>query len=344
MHSSKPRSCCDQSPKLMITRIATTLSYVSSGSPNAVTASLIRLLCPSGRVLDIGCVDGHLLKKLLPSHACYGIEVNAAMAALAAQAGINVIARDIFDSVVLERYSESFDLVSAVAVFEHVHDMGRAVEIALALLKPGGILLFEVPLISLQNPSDIWFSSSLEHIYYPFEESLHYLFETVLRVPLIGSEVVAADYGSVFIGIVPKDPRRREELTARYQGLVSSPVSSLASPAEKEFRFALDVLHAGQTTPDCLALLPDIDFTALTPSVYRRLMDLWRRDAEKLRLTAAYLREVEAARDWHVDRCRNLEHALAERNSAARKAFSWIYRRFSKPSTSPPRPASPESE
>ena len=92
-----------------------------------------------------------------------------------------------------------------------------------------------------------------------------------------------------------------------------TPISSLASPAEKEFRFALDVLHAGQTTPDRLALLLDIDVMALTPAVYRRLVALWRRDAEKLAVIAPYLREVEAARDWHADRSKNLERALAER-------------------------------
>ena len=317
-------------------------NYVATADNDvAWAACLIRLLVPSGRVLDIGCVDGHLLKKLLPSHDCYGIEVNAAMAALAVQAGIKLIASDIFDPAVLERYSGQFDLVSAVAVFEHVHDIRRAVEIALALLKPSGILLFEVPLISLENPSDIWFSSSLEHVYYPFQESLHYLFETIFRLPLIGCEVVATDYASVFIGIVPKDPQFDEELRARYHRLVSSPISALASSAEKELRFALDVLHAGQTTPDRLVLLLDIDFPAHPPAVYRRLVDLWRRDAEKLAVTASYLREVEAARDWHAERSKNLERTLAERNAKIPKVLRWIYRRLKTSLMSPDKPASP---
>src|SRR5579864_6249918 len=41
----------------------------------AWAAALVRLFCPNGgRVLDIGCADGHLLKKLGPGYDLYGIE------------------------------------------------------------------------------------------------------------------------------------------------------------------------------------------------------------------------------------------------------------------------------
>src|ERR1700758_5129949 len=54
----------------------------------AWAASLVQLIAPHGRVLDIGCADGHLLKKLRASHQCYGIEVNPKMAALCKNAEI----------------------------------------------------------------------------------------------------------------------------------------------------------------------------------------------------------------------------------------------------------------
>src|ERR1700730_9199900 len=38
----------------------------------AWAAALIRALAPSGRVLDVGCANAHLLAKLCGSHECFG--------------------------------------------------------------------------------------------------------------------------------------------------------------------------------------------------------------------------------------------------------------------------------
>ena len=248
----------------------------------AWAANLIRLLSPHGRVLDIGCADGHLLKKLQSSHECYGIEVNPKMAALCRSAGIDIIGSDICDPVLSEKYKGSFDVVSAIAVFEHLNDLRAAVKISLDLLRPDGVLLFEVPLISSQHSSDVWFKSSLEHIYYPSEESLKFLFERVFELPLIGSEIVIENYGSTFVGLISKDRRRGEELRALHNRLIHGPIADLKNPDERRFRLLLDCVHAARTTPELLDLFNDLSVTDLNSALFQRLTSLWRRDTERV--------------------------------------------------------------
>ena len=162
----------------------------------AWAAALIRALAPSGRLLDVGCADGHLLNKLLGSHERYGIEVNEAMAAKAVRAGVQLISRDVLDPQLPDRFTGFFDVISAIAVLEHVANLRGAVEALLAMLKPVGFCLFEMPLISESNINDVWFRSSLEHVYYPTEKGLRFLFEEVLSLQLTGREEVVKGYGS----------------------------------------------------------------------------------------------------------------------------------------------------
>ncbi len=249
----------------------------------AWVASLTRMLAPSGRVLDIGCANGHLLNKLLDSHDCYGIEVNPRMAGICASAGVRMIGADVFDPQISERFAASFDVVLALAVLEHVSDFRQAVQVALHLLKPEGTLVFEVPLMSSVNSNDVWFRSSLEHIYYPSERALHRLFETVFGLQLAGAEVPIMDYASTFVGLVSKNPQRGEELDHLKQ--------------ERIFRLLFGLIHAAQTTPDHLDLLRHLPLTELDPLLLERLVELWIREQQRLDSTQNYLRVREQKLD-----------------------------------------------
>ena len=284
-------------------------SYSAEHS-TAWAASFIRLLCPSGRVLDIGCADGHLLRRLLASHNCYGIEVNPRMSAAAASAGVQVIGSDIFDPRVAETYGGRFDLVLLLAVLEHLPDFRRGVEVGLHLLAPRGVLLLEVPLMSVEHSNDVWFRSSLEHVYYPSLASLHHLFDKLLGVQLAGSEVVIDDYGSTFIGLASRDAARSAELQNEWRRLALGPTGSLESSAEKTFRFLLDVIHAARTTSDRLELLRDFPRAEWNPWLVRRIEELWRRDQERLSSYTGYLRAVEDARDWHAVQNQGKDQAI----------------------------------
>ena len=63
----------------------------------AWAAALVELLRPSGRILDIGSANGHLLRKFGPTYERFGIEPNARASEQSRSSRITVIASDILD-------------------------------------------------------------------------------------------------------------------------------------------------------------------------------------------------------------------------------------------------------
>jgi 2-polyprenyl-6-hydroxyphenyl methylase/3-demethylubiquinone-9 3-methyltransferase len=95
------------------------------------------------RMLDIGCGGGILCEPLARlGAAVVGIDPatnNIAVAQRhAAQAGLTIDYRAVTAETLAEA-GESFDIVLAMEVVEHVTDVGRFVALAAALVKPGGL-------------------------------------------------------------------------------------------------------------------------------------------------------------------------------------------------------------
>ncbi len=109
----------------------------------------ISKVCPSGRLLDVGGGDGqflHLCKQA--DFSCLGIEPNASLAEHATNAsGVEVTAG---------RYeagsftADSFDIITFIQVLEHLPNPGEALGAAREHLRPGGLLVIEVP--SIRSP------------------------------------------------------------------------------------------------------------------------------------------------------------------------------------------------
>lgn len=261
----------------------------------AWAAGFVRLLAKGGSVLDIGCADGHLLKKLLSTHKCFGIEMNERMSEICRDGGITMIGRDLLDPAIIGRYEGAFDVVSAIAVFEHIPDFDAAVRCAIKLLRPGGALLFEVPLVSEISPSEIWFRTSLEHIHYPSERGLRRYFKERLDLPLVGAECVIRDYASTYIGVVSNGPARAAEDSRLFERVVHAPVAALLSPEERRCRCLLDLIHAAQPNRDLFPILAELDKTEINPLILRRISQVWDVDSGRhaaIIAQAAQLRSV----------------------------------------------------
>jgi len=169
------------------------------------------------------------------------------MAARAAQVGTTIIGRDLLAPTIAHRHRGSFDIVTAIAVFEHLPDLRRGVHVALELLKPDGVLLFEMPYIFAQPENRIWFESSPEHVYYPSGDSLHLLVES-LGAHLVGSEVYIRDFASNFIGLAVRDEALIPGLRQLFAALTSTGEAVL-TPEQRLARTQLMLIHAAESTP-----------------------------------------------------------------------------------------------
>lgn len=103
----------------------------------------------SGRLLDVGCGDGHFLCLCSEEgFMCHGVETGKQLSAYAAsKSGARVIygaySRDMFPE-------HHFDIITFIQVLEHMPTPVAALEMARYHLRPEGILVIEVP--SVRSP------------------------------------------------------------------------------------------------------------------------------------------------------------------------------------------------
>lgn len=113
-------------------------------------------------VLDIGTADGIMLNKLagyFNIKNTVGIDLSEEALRIANHmGGIKVSSGDFTD---LPFKEETFDLVLASAVLEHVQDTGRALDESYRVLKKKGILC-----VTLPNPFYDWINSKLVKTYH----------------------------------------------------------------------------------------------------------------------------------------------------------------------------------
>ena len=101
-------------------------------------ATLIKSAAKGRRVLDIGCFNGAFLEYLGEDWDRYGIEPSAAAAKVAGQRGVNVLAANMED---LDEDTESFDVVLAIDLLEHLVEPLPFFHSVKNLMKPAGVFL-----------------------------------------------------------------------------------------------------------------------------------------------------------------------------------------------------------
>lgn len=247
----------------------------------AWAAALIRLIRASGRVLDIGCADGRLLQRLGPDYQPFGIELNCHMAEQCRQAGIQIIGSNLLDDRLRREYAGSFDVVSAIAVFEHIGGFRAAIQAAMELLSPSGVLLFEVPAVSDREDWGMWLRSSLEHIHYPSERSIRGLFERI-GGSLDGAELNIRNFAPVFIGLAANSVQALCGPSEKFRQVLDFSTSQVTGRVAVA-RWLLHLIHAANPAPEILALSNFVPWEELNPLLLRRVFDLWRADQTQAR-------------------------------------------------------------
>lgn len=111
----------------------------------------LKLLAPNGqKVLDVGCGWGTGFLKMAKQHfpEVAGVEPNEVQAAYAARTiGVTVYNKPYDDGCFVD---SQFDVISFIQVMEHLPDPKSVLKTANRHLKPGGVLVIEVP--SFNNP------------------------------------------------------------------------------------------------------------------------------------------------------------------------------------------------
>ena len=98
---------------------------------------------PGRRVLDLGCRYGALTRHYVAGNDVVGVDVDREALAEAAKLGIETVWADVEQP--LDFGDESFDVVVAGELLEHVRDPHRLVDEVLRVLRPGGTFVGSVP-------------------------------------------------------------------------------------------------------------------------------------------------------------------------------------------------------
>lgn len=138
------------------------------------------------RVLEVGCSSGFMLFPLIEAgHRCVGVEPSGAFGEFLRTRGLPVYAS--LDQLPPSGSGDRYDIVMHFFVLEHIAKARPFLEQQLALLKPGGKIIFEIPNAAdpLHSVYDIpafeRFYWSIAHPWYFSEPSLRHLLDQVGR-------------------------------------------------------------------------------------------------------------------------------------------------------------------
>ena len=173
----------------------------------------------------------------------------------------------------------------------------QASQTSLALLKDDGVLLFEVPLLSKSHDNKIWFTSSLEHVYYPTERGIRRLIAEEFGLRLVGCEIHVRDYASTYVGIVAKNVTVADS-AARLLDRLIQPDGELSEPKERKARLQLSLVHAANSSPTLVADLDVLPSAAFTLPLVKRLAQIWATDIRKREHATTAAAEETKTRDW----------------------------------------------
>lgn len=144
------------------------------------------------KVLDVGANSGEVIKLIQEKRkcVCFGIDVSEIAVSKAREKGLPV---EIGDAENLPFKDEEFDVVLMMEVLNHIHDPLKALQEAVRVLKPEGILLGSVPHKTLEKYA--WEDAAPHHPYHDLE-SLGILLDKAFKFshlwPLKGAQQTVA--------------------------------------------------------------------------------------------------------------------------------------------------------
>ncbi len=122
-----------------------------------------------GRLLDIGCGLGLFLESMMPPFEGYGTDISPYAVA---EAQRRLPQARLFVGSILDGlpFQQTFDVISAINVVEHLEQPERAVQMIRAQLAPGGLFVAHLPTIGNRMQARLYqgsYDQDPTHIYRP---------------------------------------------------------------------------------------------------------------------------------------------------------------------------------
>lgn len=143
-------------------------------------AKKIKSLKTSGKILEVGCGKGYLLKTLEQlGYDCYGVEPSPMAYAHAKNSlGLNVENKFLADSTF---YTQKFDVIILIDVVEHITNMQNFMKEITTVMNEGAIIFIGTGNIDSLNAkiagADWGYFLSWEHVSFFNIKSMHYLLQ-----------------------------------------------------------------------------------------------------------------------------------------------------------------------
>ena len=98
----------------------------------------------NSKILEIGCAEGYLLKRIEEKFETYGVDVSEYAVKIARE---NAVKSRIFvqDANNISFQSEKFDMVIALSILEHLREPEKCIQRCYQILRKNGVAVFQVP-------------------------------------------------------------------------------------------------------------------------------------------------------------------------------------------------------
>lgn len=124
---------------------------------------------PGGRLLDVGCGLGLFLETMRAEFELYGVDLSEYAIGQAGRRlpGARLTVASLTDGL---PFDETFDVVTAINIYEHLEDPGAGLDAARSALRPGGLLVAHLPTIGNRMQARLYagsYAADPTHIYRP---------------------------------------------------------------------------------------------------------------------------------------------------------------------------------